>query len=64
MKAKEEMRLLTLNMAAQQELEETQAEILGKMTSPTQNRNHERSKKYQHPKVCLTCTNAPVVTLF
>jgi len=31
-KAKEEMRKLTLNIAAQQELEEVQAEILGKMT--------------------------------
>jgi len=50
MKEKEAMRKLTMQMADRLHVEELQQEALGNVKSPTQNRNHERAKKYAHPK--------------
>lgn len=49
-KAAEEMKTLTLSLAENQADEEATAEAIGMSKIPSENRNHERSKKYSHPK--------------
>jgi regulator of nonsense transcripts 2 len=49
-KQRQDIKKHTIDLANRQRIEEVQQEILGNVKSPTQNRNHERAKKYTHPK--------------
>lgn len=50
-KKQEEMKNLTLSLAENLAIEEDTADAIGMIKIPSENRNHDRAKKYQHPKV-------------
>ena len=50
-KKQEEMKNLTLSLAENLAIEEETAELVALSKTPVENRNRERTKKYQHPKV-------------
>ena len=52
-KKQEEMKNLTLSLAENLAIEEETAELEAAQKTPVENRNRERAKKYQHPKVRL-----------
>lgn len=49
-KKQEEMKNLTLSLAENLAIEEETAELVALSKTPVENRNRERTKKYQHPK--------------
>ena len=50
-KKQEEMKNLTLSLAENLAIEEETAELIALTKTPVENKNRERTKKYQHPKV-------------
>ena len=50
-KKQEEMKNLTLSLAENLAIEEETAELAALAKTPVENKNRERTKKYQHPKV-------------